>query len=116
MSADMADTVELGRVRMPSRHAASPGVAGGGFWRGLAGALAMGLLLLALVLAGAEAVAADLGVEGPGLGAVAGHAGAALLAFVAAQIADRSVRMVTALAVAAAVVITAGVLWVFWLA
>lgn len=116
MSADMADTVELKRVRMPSRHAAPRGAIKGGFWRAMAGALAMGLVLLAVVLAGAEALAADLGVAGPGATSVVSHAGAALLTVIAAQIADRSERGLTAVAVACAIAIAAGTVWVFWLA
>ncbi|MGH3520444.1 MAG: hypothetical protein ACRDQ7_24295 [Haloechinothrix sp.] len=99
---------------MPARRVGGPQLAHDGFWRGLAGTLAAGLVLLAIVLAGAEALASDLGVAGPGASAVVGHLAAAVFAVAAASFADRREGSIAAIGVAASVLITSGTLWLFW--
>lgn len=88
---------------------------GGRFARGLAGSLAAGLVVLALVLGVGELLASANAVQGPGTGVLIGHAVAALLAVGAAVVADRTRGAVAAAAVATVLVTTAVVLWVFWL-
>lgn len=113
MSADMADTDELYVVRA-HRRAEPVRRGGGGPLRGLAGALAIGLLLVAAVLVAVEALAPRLEVRGPGPMAIVGHLVAGGLALGAAWVADHGRPVVAALGVLAAVGLTAVVLWVFW--
>lgn len=114
MSGHTADTVRFQRVRMPARHRARDQEPTGGFWRGLAGALAVGLVLLAVALLGAEALASDLGVDGPGSTVVLTHSAAAVLALIAVRVADRAHRVVAATAVSAVLLLSAATLWWFW--
>ncbi|MGH3450973.1 MAG: hypothetical protein ACRDQW_09610 [Haloechinothrix sp.] len=114
MSVDGADTVELGRVGMPGSRTERAGGSEGGFWRGLAGSLAAGLLLLAVVLLVAEVLASDLGVQGPGHSAIVGHVVGAVLALAATRFADRSTGTLAALGVAGSALVTFGTLWLFW--
>lgn len=113
MSGWAADTVRFERVGMSARHARAAPRAGW-FWRGVAGALAVGLALLALALFGAEALASDLGVDGPGAVSAAAHAVAAAVCFAAVRIADRADRSVAAAAVGVVLLVSGATLWWFW--
>lgn len=110
MRADEVETVELNRPAEPAPEH------GGGFARALAGSLAAGLVLLALVLLVAELLTASSGVGGPGTGTLVGHAVAAVVAVAAAVYADRSRGPAAWLAVGGVVAVTVVVLWVYWLA
>lgn len=107
MRVDEAETVELERLEPPEPHS------GGGVARGLAGSLAAGLLLLTLGLLAAELLTPS---SGPGVAVLVGHAVAAVLAIVAAVVADRTRGFATAAAVTAVLLVVAATLWVYWLA
>lgn len=82
--------------------------------RGLAGALASGLLVLAIALIGVQYWATSNGLLGPGMNMLAGHLTAAVVALVAQAVADRSRGAASAIAVAAVYVVTAATLWIWW--
>jgi hypothetical protein len=84
--------------------------------RGLSGLLAGGLVALALALVGAWFLAEQLGVPGPGIPTIAGHAVAAVVAMLAQFQADRSRGAPASVAALVVVLVTAGVLAVQWLA
>lgn len=94
----------------------SQDAAGGRLVRGLAGALAAGLAALAVVLLGAEVLASNIGVRGPGGLVLVGHLLAAVLAVGAAVIADRVRGALAVIAFVGVLVIAASTLWAFWLA
>ena len=87
--------------------------------RGFSGALAVGLVVLTLVLAGAQWLSAQwlsgpATVPGSGTGALVGHGTGALLALLLQRTADRS-RGGRAGAVSLAVLsVAAAVLWFWW--
>ncbi|MBW4719313.1 hypothetical protein [Saccharothrix obliqua] len=83
-------------------------------WRGVSGAVAVGLVLLALALIGVQVYAAGHDLPGPGVDVVAGHVVAAVLAVVAQVFADRRTRWVAGVLGLAVLVLGAGVLWFFW--
>lgn len=87
----------------------------GGFWRGLAGAVAAGLMLLAIALFALTVFAPEFGVRGPGAEAVAGHAVAAVFAIAAAVLADRTRGLPAFIGVVGALAIATITLWWFWL-
>ncbi|MFC6092170.1 hypothetical protein [Saccharothrix lopnurensis] len=83
-------------------------------WRGVSGAFAVGLVLLALALIGVQVYAGAHDLPGPGLDVVAGHVGAAVAAAVAQVFADRRQgRAVTACGLVV-VVLTALTMWFYW--
>lgn len=82
--------------------------------RGLSGALAAGLVLLAVLLGVAQWVSGPDTVPGPGIGMLVGHWAGAVVAAVLQWIADRG-RGVRAVAAAIAVlVVVVAVLWIWW--
>ena len=80
-------------------------------WRGLTGALAAGLVVLALVVLGSGVFALITGTPGPAVFMLVGHPVAAVLALVAQRFVDTRRRRVAGVAVLA---ITAATLWLFW--
>jgi hypothetical protein len=84
--------------------------------RGLSGLLAGGLVALVLALVGAWFLAEQLGVPGPGIPTIAGHAVAAVVAVLAQLQADRRRGAPASVAAMVVVLVTAGVLAVQWLA
>ncbi|GGP61053.1 hypothetical protein GCM10010185_36940 [Saccharothrix coeruleofusca] len=83
-------------------------------WRGLSGAFAAGLVLLALVMIGVQVYAGTRDLPGPGLDVVLGHVLAAVIAVVAQLLADRR-RGWPAAALSLLVVVAGAVaLWLFW--
>lgn len=98
-------------VRVPVNGQAH---AGRGALRGIAGTLAVGLLVLAAVLIVVQLMASDLRVHGPGVGPIVAHLVAGLLALVGAVVADRGRGVVAGLAVLGVVVVTGVVLWLYW--
>jgi hypothetical protein len=84
--------------------------------RGLAGLLAGGLVALVLALVGAWFLAEQLGVPGPGLPTIVGHAVAAVVAVVAQLLADRRRGGAASVAALVVLLVTAVVLAVQWLA
>ncbi|KAA2264115.1 hypothetical protein F0L68_08870 [Solihabitans fulvus] len=86
----------------------------GAVWRGFAGSLAVGLVLLALVVIGFQVYAGSHGEPGPGAWVVAGHVVAAVVAVVAQRFADRRDGPVGVLAGLGVVAVSAVTLWVFW--
>jgi hypothetical protein len=84
--------------------------------RGLSGLLAGGLVALVLALVGAWFLAEQLGVPGPTVSTIAGHAVAAVAAVLAQHQADRRRDGAAVAAALAVVLITAVVLAVQWLA
>lgn len=93
---------------------ARPPHARGGFGRELAGALAVGLSVLAVVVVVFQVLGWARGVPGPGTTMVLGHLGAAALAVLAQRVADRSRGWVAAAAAIGVVVITAVTMWLLW--
>jgi hypothetical protein len=83
-------------------------------WRGVGGALAVGLVLLTLALIGVQVYAGTRDLPGPGLDVVAGHGVAALAAVVAQVVADRRRGWVVALCGLLVVLLAAATLWFFW--
>ncbi|RKT52679.1 hypothetical protein [Saccharothrix australiensis] len=83
-------------------------------WRGASGAVAVGLVLLALALIGVQVYAGSHDLPGPGVDVVVGHAVAAVVAVVAQIFADR--RTGWAATTCGLVVLAAGAtaLWSFW--
>jgi hypothetical protein len=86
----------------------------GRFGRELAGALALGLSVLAIVVLVFQVLAWFRGIAGPGGTMVAGHLGAAVLAIIAQRVADRARGMVAGLAAIAVVAITVATMWFLW--
>ncbi|XVS65358.1 hypothetical protein ACQPYE_04625 [Actinosynnema sp. CA-299493] len=83
-------------------------------WRGVSGALAVGLALLALALIGVQVYAGTHDLPGPGLDVVAGHVVAAVAAVVAQVVADRRRGLAVALCGLLVVLLAASTLWFFW--
>ncbi|WP_051400277.1 hypothetical protein [Haloechinothrix halophila] len=90
-------------------------VRAGGFWRGLAGAVSAGLMLLAIALFALTAFAPEFGVRGPGGVVLAGHVVAAVFAVAAAVLADRTRGLLAFIGVVGALTIATITLWWFWL-
>ncbi|MGH3882685.1 MAG: hypothetical protein ACRDSI_18700 [Pseudonocardiaceae bacterium] len=82
--------------------------------RGLSGALAGGLVALAIAVCTAQWLAGTSGRPGPGMVTVVGHVVAALAAVVLQLVADRLRGPSAALACGSVLVIAAGVLWFGW--
>ncbi|MFD1148616.1 hypothetical protein [Saccharothrix hoggarensis] len=93
-----------------SRREARPARA----WRGVSGALAVGLALLALAMIGVQVYAGSQDLPGPGLDVVAWHVVAAVAAVVAQVVADRRRGWVVGVCGAVVVLLAAAVLWFFW--
>ncbi|HEV7650767.1 MAG TPA: hypothetical protein VGP26_21695 [Actinophytocola sp.] len=90
---------------------------GGGFSRfarELAGALAVGLSVLAIVVLVFQILAWIRGLPGPGTTMVGGHLGAAVLAVLVQRVADRNSGWPAGLAAVAVVAITAVTMWLLW--
>jgi hypothetical protein len=83
-------------------------------WRGVSGALAVGLVLLALAMIGVQVYAGIRDLPGPGLGVVAGHVVAAAAAVVAQVVADRRRGWVVAVCGLLVVLLAVGTLWLYW--
>jgi hypothetical protein len=86
----------------------------GGFARELAGALAVGLSVLAIVVLVFQLLAWIRDVPGPGATMVGGHLGAAVLAVLVQRVADKNTGVLSYLAAAAVVVITGVTMWLLW--
>jgi hypothetical protein len=83
-------------------------------WRGASGAVAVGLVLLALAMIGVQIYAGTRDLPGPGLDVVIGHVALAAAAVTAQVIADRGTRWVAAACGLAVIVVGAATLWFFW--
>ncbi|MPZ82859.1 MAG: hypothetical protein GEV28_21650 [Actinophytocola sp.] len=86
----------------------------GGFGRELAGALTVGLSVLAIVVLVFQILAWIRDVPGPGAAMVGGHLGAAVLAVLVQRVADRATGWLAAVAAVAVVVITGTTMWLLW--
>ena len=84
------------------------------FPRELSGALAAGMVLLAVLVLGAQVYALFRGTPGPGVFAVAGHLGAGALCFACQRMLDRRTGRATILPGVLMVVVAAATLWFFW--
>lgn len=82
--------------------------------RGLSGALAGGLVALAIAVCLAQWLAAGSDRPGPGMAAVAGHMVAAVTAVMLQVVAERSRGYPAALAAWSILLVTAAVLWLGW--
>lgn len=89
-------------------------LARGGFGRELAGALAVGLSVLAVVIVVFQVLAWVRDVPGPGTAMVLGHLGAALVAVLVQRVADRTTGLVATVAGLGVVVITGVTMWLLW--
>lgn len=86
----------------------------GGFGREVAGALAVGLSVLAIVVLVFQILAWIRDVPGPGVAMVLGHLGAAVLAVLVQRVADRTTGWPATVAAGAVVVITGATMWLLW--
>jgi hypothetical protein len=86
----------------------------GGFGRELAGALAVGLSVLAIVIVVFQVLAWVRDVPGPGVAMVLGHLGAAVLAVLVQRVADKASGAVAGVAALGVVVITGVTMWLLW--
>lgn len=86
----------------------------GGFGRELAGALAVGLSVLAVVIVVFQVLAWGRDVPGPGAAMVLGHLGAAVLAVLVQRVADRAAGFVATAAALGVVAITGATMWLLW--
>lgn len=82
--------------------------------RGLSGAITAGLVVLAIVVVGAQYVGSQRGFPGPGTVSVAAHIGAAILAIVIQHFADHRRRAISALASLLVFVVAGVLLWTQW--
>ncbi|MFJ6669568.1 hypothetical protein ACIQMJ_00505 [Actinosynnema sp. NPDC091369] len=83
-------------------------------WRGVSGALAVGLVLLALAMIGVQVYAGAHDLPGPGLDVVIGHVLAATAAVVAQVVADRRRGWAVAVCGLVVVLLAVATLWFFW--
>ena len=111
-------TVELPRVPAdPATDPPPPGPAPAsrsGFWRELSGALAAGLLLLALVVLGIQILDWTQGMPGPGIPMVIGHFLCAIAALALQRQADRRRGPEAGLAILLIGIVTGIAIWFFW--
>jgi hypothetical protein len=84
------------------------------FARELAGALAVGLSVLAIVVVVFQILAWIRGMPGPGATMVGGHLVAAVVAVLVQRVADRNGGWLAGLAAIAVVAITAVTMWLLW--
>jgi hypothetical protein len=82
--------------------------------RGLSGALAAGLVLLAVLLGVAHWFSGPDTVPGPGIGALVGHTAGAAVAVVLQWVADRGGGVRAAVAALAALAVVVAVLSIWW--
>jgi hypothetical protein len=82
--------------------------------RGLSGALAAALVLLALVVIGAGALAIWRQYPGPGTVELGGHGLAAVLAVLSQRFADRHRGPRSALAALGVIALAGATLWLWW--
>ncbi|MCT2587317.1 hypothetical protein [Actinophytocola gossypii] len=106
LAASGATTVALG-PSAPSRRR-------GGFGRELAGALTVGLCVLAVVVLVFQVLAWVRGVPGPGPAMVFGHLGAAVLAVLVQRVADRATGAAATVAALGVVAVTGATMWFLW--
>jgi hypothetical protein len=86
----------------------------GGFAREVAGALAVGLSVLAIVVLVFQVLSWIRDMPGPGATMVGGHLGAAILAVLVQRVADHNRGWLAGLAAVAVVVITGVAMWLLW--
>lgn len=82
--------------------------------RGLSGAVTAGLVVLAVVVAGAQYLGLERGFPGPGAVSVAVHIVAALAAVAVQHFADHRRRMASVSASLVVFAVAAAVLWTQW--
>ncbi|WNV82468.1 hypothetical protein [Umezawaea sp. Da 62-37] len=83
-------------------------------WRGISGAFAVGMVMLAIALVVVQLYARGRDLPGPGWDVVMGHWGAAVVAIVGQVLADRRRGWLSALLSLAVLVVGFGVLWIYW--
>lgn len=84
------------------------------FPREITGALAAGMVLLAVAVVLAQGYALVRGTPGPGFFMVAGHVGAGALCLACQRMLDRRTGRATILPGALLIVVAAATLWLFW--
>lgn len=100
-------TVELPRPQQqPVRRLKFP--------REITGALAAGMVLLAVVVLAAQLYAILRGTPGPGFFTVAGHLGAGALCLACQRMIDRRTGRATVVPGVLLVVVALATLWLFW--
>lgn len=82
--------------------------------RGLSGALAAGLVVLAVLLGVAQWLSGPDTVPGPGIGALVGHWVGAIVAVVLQWVADRRRGVGAVVAALAVLAVVVAVLWTWW--
>jgi hypothetical protein len=83
-------------------------------WRGISGAFAMGLVLLAIATVAVQWYAQGRGLPGLGWDVVAGHWGVAAVGVVLQVFADRRRGWAAALLSLGVLVVGFGGLWIYW--
>lgn len=119
MAQDNSPTVPLASsgaatVALNAKTATATRPARGGFGREVAGALAVGLSVLAVVIVVFQVLAWVRNMPGPGTAMVLGHLGAAVLAVLVQRVADRATGTVAAAAALGVVAITGVTMWLLW--
>jgi hypothetical protein len=109
----MASSSEADTVALSSEPLHAP-PARGGFAREVAGALTVGLSVLAIVVLVFQVLSWVRDVPGPGATMVGGHFGAAVLAVLVQRVADKTAGVLAALAAVAVVAITGVTMWLLW--
>lgn len=82
--------------------------------RGLSGAVTAGLVVLAVVVGGAQYLGSQRGFPGPGAVSVAAHITAAIVAIVIQHFADHRRRAVSAFASILVLLVAGILLWTQW--
>lgn len=82
--------------------------------RGISGAVAAGLVVLAVVVAGAQYLGSQRGFPGPGAVSVVAHIAAAIVALVIQHFADHRRRAASVLASFLVFVVAGALLWTQW--
>ncbi|MFD6067248.1 MULTISPECIES: hypothetical protein [Amycolatopsis] len=106
------DTEELAIIPRPEDEPKTP--ENGRFWRGLTGALAAGMAVLAVCVVAIASLCLVTGAPGPGLLMLIGHPVAAVVALLAQRVADSRNGRVAGYAGLLVVVSVSAALSLFW--
>ncbi|WP_424184405.1 hypothetical protein ACOBQX_21165 [Actinokineospora sp. G85] len=110
----VGEDVNTVEIPLPDDGASAPSTVRSGFWRELAGALALGLCVLALLVLGLQVLDTAQGVPGPGVWTVVAHVLCAVAAVLLQRQADRRAGPQAGLAILLVFVLTGVAVWFFW--
>ncbi|RZQ62645.1 hypothetical protein [Amycolatopsis suaedae] len=86
----------------------------GRWWRGVSGAVAAGMAVLAVAVVGVQVLAWTTDVAGPGTAAVIGHPAVAVVLLLLQRLVDRRPPRAAAVAAVAVLLLSLATLWFFW--